>query len=441
MIVAIDSPGRVLRLALAAMLILIVVNLRPAESASADINFVVDSLGDEGDARRDGVCKTTQGTCTLRAAADEIASGGAAERHKITFAVKGTIEGDDIELANTDVVGPGAEELAIAAPITFKATNCKAARISRVRLSFLAVHGSVRSGCQDESDPHLILEEVTVDGALTRGNSAVFLHSGYLVVRKSTVQRTTAGGISVGGGRLVVEETTFSENEMYSIGGRGDITLTRVTVSDNHVVDVGPVTTMGKLTVRDSTFRNNSGIITGSIYSCGEASIDSTHVLGNEVEGEGAVVVNHGRMTITDSRISNNALHEGGAIMNMAGDELELGCIASELTIRDTKIEGNSAEGGAAVYNQVGSLELQKTTLNNPGANCRGVISSSGGNKSTDESCNLAGSGDVENWVPNGTSGGEDIVALLLIGCVLLAGAALAAGLFMRVTRHARPST
>jgi len=429
-----------LRVLLFAVLILVAGSLWQASPTSAGIAFVVDSLGDEGDARRDGVCRTAEGACTLRAASEEIAKGDPTERYVITFSVQGTIEDDgQIKLTNTDLIGPGTGNLSIKAALDFKATECTPAKISRVRLVFLSIENAVTAACHDESEPHLILDDIIVDGALTRENSTVFLRSGNLLVRKSTIQRTTAGGISVSSGRLVVEDTTFSENEHYSVGGEGDITLLRVKVSNNHVFDVGPVTTMGKLTIRDSVFSENSGILTGSIYSCGDAIIDSTEMSGNEVGGEGGIVVNHGRMTITDSRINDNTMGSGaGTVVNLAGDELDLGCTASELTIRSSRIDGNSADGEAAIYNQAGVVELEKTTLNNPGTNCLGEISSKGGNKSTDDSCNFTGRGDVENWDPNSESGGSAIQAFIVIGGALVLGGVLTAALLARIRLRRR---
>lgn len=154
----------------------------------------------------------------------------------------------------------------------------------------------------------------------------------------------------------------------------------------------------GNLTMTDSTIRWNHAFKGGGLYTReGTVTIvDSTEFKGNTAQETGGGIYNRGVLTLRDSTIINNeAVPMGGGIDN-----------DGEMEIETSTIDGNSAANGGGGIKNFGVLEVSKSTIsNNTGGGIR-----HGGSLLT--LTNTTVSGNVSDGNPAGMSMNGDTIII-----------------------------
>ena len=214
---------------------------------------------------------------------------------------------------------------------------------------------------------------------------------------RQTACKTIGHAISLSssGDTIGVGPATYTENLTISISlkliGSGPSTT---------IVDGGRVNTVIRVNGGTNvqlcgfTIRNGLGVL-GGVVNAGVLLIDRCTISGNEettIGGTGGGVFNSGDVTISNSTISGN----------------------------NAKINGfpGSSKGGGIV---AGTATLQNSILaNNSAGNCDGSMTSKGYNLSSDNTCDLDSSGDLNGTDPKlgqlGNYGGPTQTIPLLAG-------------------------
>jgi len=215
-------------------------------------------------------------------------------------------------------------------------------------------------------------------------------------------------------------------NGMAQVGGGinnnnyGRLTMNNITVTGNLALEVfrgqEPSYSYGGgiyngenavLTINDSTVSGN----TAGSHTCGFRTCS----------GYGGGIDNGGTLTINNSTIDGNSAY-GGLIGQSLGGGISNG---GTLTINNSTIDGNSAYSGHSQGGGIyGVATLQNSIIaHNSGGNCSTPVIgrlSKGYNLSSDSTCNLGGSGDLNNIDPKlgmlGYYGGQTQTIPLLSG-------------------------
>ena len=322
---------------LAAVLLALLVSLKLASAAWAAGPYVVNSAADTHDITPgDGICADSTGSCTLRAAVEELRGSGASDSitfeltypATITLTDLGPLPDFDASLTGEDVViqGPGSDKLTIDAASLFR---------------HFFFGGRLRS--------------VTVSGVtLTHGNA-----SG---------TGATDGGSILNQTQLDLSDVVFVSNDALGNGGAlaslgGDVTLDHVTLSDNTSSANGGAIYIitGRLDVTASAFSaNTSSGSGGGIFGDGGFSVmnvDSSVLSGNSAVGDAGGIANNGTLTVTNTTLSGNAttgsFGYGGGIYSIA---------AGSLDISGSTFSGNSGTFGGGIY-VVGPANVSHSTL------------------------------------------------------------------------------
>lgn len=172
---------------------------------------------------------------------------------------------------------------------------------------------------------------------------------------------------------------------------QGALTLTDAVVTRcATVVEGGGIYAEGtSLTLRDVTLsRNRAGNDAGGFEIVGGTG-DLTRVLVTRnaaLDESGGFEVSRATVTLTDSRIRNNrAVSEGGAFENEDG---------GRVTLTNCQVTGNHAKSGGGITNEDTAgfppsvTTVQGSTITkNSKQNCKGTITSLGGNRDSDGTC------------------------------------------------------
>jgi len=170
-----------------------------------------------------------------------------------------------------------------------------------------------------------------------------------------------------------------------------------------------------------------AGILNGGTLTINNSTVSYNTIAVSAVDYSacGGGIFNGGGLTINNSTISYNsvqvvdapAVASGGGIYN-----------SGQLTISNSTVSGNTAlnttTGNGVGGGISGSATLQNSivadNIADQEANCSGTITSNGYNLSSDSTCNLAGTGDLNNIDPKlgplGNNGGPTQTEALLPG-------------------------
>ena len=206
--------------------------------------------------------------------------------------------------------------------------------------------------------------ETTVTGCSFAGNSSV--SGGAIDLHES--------------GMLTVAGSTFSENSGQNGGAIYSDYNSAVTVTDsifvgNHTTESGgAIHGIGALTVRNSTFSENSANSGGAIRAGSLTMTDST-VVGNTASRSGGGLAILGTTTIANCDLSQNRAMGtqandgfGGAIYNFSG----------RLMLTNSTLSANSANLGGAVWNDATATVVDSTITGNMAIRFGGGIFNSG---------------------------------------------------------------
>lgn len=348
--------------------------------AWAQAAFTVDSTVDAVDASPgDGVCATSAGACTLRAAIQEANALAGADSITLlagtyTLAIAGTNE-DAGAIGDLDI----ADDLTIngAGATTTITDGAYLDRVFDVGVGVIAVISG------------LTIRNGTSQGGLTGGGGII--NSGTTTLTNSTVSGNSSPH-GVGGGGI------------YNSGGT--LTLGNSTVSGNSTVGTssgGGILNGGTLTLANSTVSGNTTTgLGGGIYNyIATLTLTNSTVSGNASTGVagGGGILNYGTLTLTSSTVSGNSTASpgggagGGGILNYGTATLTNGTVTGNTT---------TGPGGAGILAS-GTEDLRNTIVagNGPaGGDCSGAITSAGHNLDGDGSCGLTGPGDLTNVNP-----------------------------------------
>jgi Planctomycete extracellular/Chlamydia polymorphic membrane protein (Chlamydia_PMP) repeat len=232
------------------------------------------------------------------------------------------------------------------------------------------------------------------------------------------------GGISNRDGRLTIEDSAISGNASFkgggvqSTGSGSQLFVTRTTINDNFADDDGGgiQTISGAVTVADSTISGNSTLAGGDgggIYASFASSVTVNHstISGNTSGSGGGIYSRRGRLTVTDSVISENAAigtmftfelggyGDGGGIF--FGD-------AREFTITNSTIDSNSAfRHGGGIYRVAGGVStlISGSTISNNRADANSNGIGDGGGLHNTGDATISGCVVNNNSTPNDGGG------------------------------------
>lgn len=352
--------------------------------------FVVDDYSDAHDADvGDGLCATTSGGCTLRAAAEE--SNATAAADVIEFVGPGTVTlggvglTDPVDLLEQVVVravsgvqvvleGTG---IANTTPSTLiRVVGVGAAPTRFENLTFSNAHGrglltSLFAGPVEVVG--CVFEDNMVDTTgLEAGGGAVF--GGTATVMQSTFRRNRAGlgGAIAVGGNVTVISSQFEGNLAGSDGGAidngGTLSIQNSTIVENEANrHGGGIFNDGNLHVFQSVVDGNGSRLGhgGGIYSTTWFHVEQSELRKNRAgdplrlfaSGHGGGVYLSGSAgLITRSALIGNLAEVGGALyLAPSGGQ--------QVDVVNTTIGGNGAANGGGVYVGSGTPRLLQVTV------------------------------------------------------------------------------
>jgi hypothetical protein len=266
------------------------------------------------------------------------------------------------------------------------------------------------------SSGQLTLQDLTIRNGLITGqrgggifNSATLTLSNTLVV-SNTAASSYGGGINNQGVLLLQNSAVVSNTATSMAGGIYNYDSSVITITNSLIAGNdgggpggGVYNDRGYLVMTNATIRDNSSSVSGSggggIYALGGTVIlSATTVHGNDAAGTGGgIYSNEAVLTITNSTISGNAANSSGGIYT-AG--------AAQTSILNSTIAYNQrvAGSGGGIFNSpTGSIYLKNNIVaNNEGFQCSlfGTWVSGGHNLSSDDTCHLDQTGDLESTDP-----------------------------------------
>ena len=409
----------------------------PASAAT----FVVNSTADTLDTNvGNGVCLTSAGTCTLRAAIQEANAQSNPDTIQVPAGIYtlvrnggGNTAGDFDVIRPLTIVGAGA-----GLTILDGGQPPSGSPPSRRALDRLI---DVSSGAGNVTLAGLTLREGwTSDegGALRIFSRGLVRLDGVAVVDSSA---GTLGGavyaantVSTLGARLRLElvDTTIARNRATSGGGvfvglDADFTLSSSTMADNAATGDGgglAAVTRSSVAATLSTLQGNTagGSGGGAFTSTTRpVTIDATLVGGNAslLDGGGLWSAGAGGVTVTKSTLAGNSSGAGGGAASVGGAAVLENTTASgnsavasgggiraragaNLRLFNTTVFGNSSALGGGVAHAGVPVLLRNTIVAGSlaGGTCSEPVSSEGGNIDSGATCALGGPGDRSSTDP-----------------------------------------
>jgi uncharacterized delta-60 repeat protein/CSLREA domain-containing protein len=201
--------------------------------------------------------------------------------------------------------------------------------------------------------------------------------SSIINITDSTISGNTAsgnlggGGVYFDNGTLNVTNSTIINNvASFSLGSNGGIgignsscifNLTNSNVVNNSAAFSGGVGAGGTTTITNTVFSNNNAIKSGGgLRASGNVTVIDSLFNGNsvsEANGSGGGVNNFGRLTMTNTVVSNNSAPFGGGIFTSGG-----------LSLSGSTVSNNTSGGGGGIYNNAGGptslpVSIQNSTV------------------------------------------------------------------------------
>jgi CSLREA domain-containing protein len=324
--------------------------------AAASANFTVNSAIDAVDANPgDGVCATSLGQCTLRAAIQETNALSGADTITLpagtyTLTLPGANEGNaatgDLDVKdNLTIVGAGSGVTILNANGLDRALHVWPG--FTLNLS----HLTVENGVGNPGGALWIEGSASINGVAFTNNQA-----------PSTTGPSASSSAGAGVGGAIYIDT----------GASATITLSQFTANLANFGGgaVASFTNGTTFTISDSTFTSNSGGFGGgAIYPNGNsAAIITSTFVNNHADTGGAIHSNAGSVTVTNSTFVGNSATNHGAIDSRTG----------LIAVNNSTFSGNSATGigdtlGAQTV-QGGALQVENSILSGTHAsNCEQV--------------------------------------------------------------------
>lgn len=243
--------------------------------------------------------------------------------------------------------------------------------------------------------------DITADLTITGAGAATTIVDGAGLDRVFHIDPAGVGVTAELSG--VTVENGLAAGAFFTLGGGilngGTLTLNNSAVRNNTGVTLdvfgGGIFNAGTMTLNDSTVNDNTAVSGGGIRNAGTLALKRSTVSGNSSGASGGGIANTGTLTIENSIVSGNTGFFGGGIDNF---------IAGTLSSASSTVTGNSAVFGGGIVNS-GLLTLKNTIVgknsaSGSGGDCAGTPASAGNNLDSDQSCGLAGPGDISGVDP-----------------------------------------
>ncbi len=361
------------RIILAVLFVLFAVNVPLSDALAVDfvVTFTVNDTTDAADVNPgNGVCDADPSlaiTCTLRAAIQE---SNALAGANIINLPPGTYT---LSIAGTGEDAAATGDLDITGDLTIRSNGANAVATTIV----------------DGGNIDRIFD--ILGHSAPGGRAEVHFENFTIQHGKITTENAGGAGISAGYADLylygmVIRDNVITGSHSYKVGGG----LLNQTPSDTEI--------------RYTRFIGNSADRGGAIFSNTPLSIYSSTISNNQAVLGGGIV-NYGKLGLTNTSISGNTAsnNSGGLYIKYAApDPLD------RPLLRGVTVFGNSTNptlgGGMTLATQTEVVLLNSIIANNIGGNCyiQGTAKFADGsyNLSSDNTCNLTETGDMENTDP-----------------------------------------
>jgi hypothetical protein len=314
-----SSPVRPIRMQPAVLLTaLALFSTHAMATATFHVNDNNDLVDDN---LTDGICHTSAGTCTLRAA---IMQANHTDDDSLIVVPTGSY---DLGIA---VTGDDGEQ---EGDFNFTATDSDAPIvIVGAGIGQTAINGGTAfRDMHIEAGRHVSISGINITGGRTfTGNGGDILNEGTLAVDHSIVQSAngTEGGAIYNSGTLTLDHTTVA-----NAGGSG-----------------GGIRNIASLTLVDSTVMNNNGHGAGGIWSSdGDDTIASVTAIRTTITGNSGDVGGFccsGDLTLVDSTVAGNFSNSvGGGILFNA----ETSRVNTALLYNTTVVDNSAATAGSGI--------------------------------------------------------------------------------------------
>ena len=358
--------------------------------------FIVNTTEDLTDANPgDGLCKSDNGLCSMRAAIEE--SNALPGANTIILAEDSyPIEGEFFEITEDLSMEGVSQDATVIATLSFffekfTWTISEDVTVSLRNLTLRGLYGDNGNDGTNgiENFGTLTLEDVTItDNYSSVSSRAGIVNRGGLSIVRSTISRNGAlpffgarGFGIVSTGEVTIKESQIIDNEGSGISSSGSLLIEDSLIEDNFGVEGdagGGVGSSGNAIIRRSTIQSNRLLefaVGGGIYNSGTMFIEDSLIDGNSVswgstgdDSFGGGIYNAGTLRVVRSTISNNevsgtiileGLGRGGGLYN-SGD--------GSATLINSTLSNNGAistatPAGGGIYN-LGNLSLVNSTLN-----------------------------------------------------------------------------
>jgi CSLREA domain-containing protein len=309
-----------------------------AITAAPDSAFTVNSTTDAVDAIDDGICASSVGQCTLRAAIQE-ANRVSATSHTI-----------NIPAGNYIITLPGTEEdAANSGDLDIQTTMV---------LSGAGTESTFIDGNQLDRVFH-----VTPSGSVTFQNLTI--RNGKAPAGE-TENDNGGGGIFIEGGPVTLQNAILENNQAVSNG-------------ENKSYG-GAIETLGGLTIINTTLQFNSASHGGGIFSNVGTTVEirNSLIYSNTATNTGGGLDNNGTAILKNITFSANSSPDGGGIYN--GNSLDI----NHATIADNQSGISNSGVLLKIYNSI--------LANNSGENCLSgnALTSQGHNTDSGTSCGFS---------------------------------------------------
>jgi CSLREA domain-containing protein len=359
--------------------------------------FVVNDTRDRVDSSiGNGMCRTSAGTCTLRAAIQEanaLAGADTIQLPRGTYTLTiAPLNGNLAETGDLDITGPLTISGAGASTTILDGGQPPAGSppIMRGLDRLLEIHPSAGNVSLSRLT---IREGYSVDS----GGGIYYAGLGTLRLESARVLDSYAakfgGGIhNIGNGRVDLVGTIVLGNGAgeggsainNAAGGIVDIRAGSAITNNPGTYPLGAgaihnqaeVDAIGTISIADSTVADNAAIHNGAaIHNVGDGSllVERATISGNSTAADGGGIYTvSGIVSITNSTIAGNQARTGGGIYN-AGESTRAGP-RGLVEVTDSTITGNIAlESGGGIFNDLeGQLTLTKTTVSGNQAGAEG---------------------------------------------------------------------
>ena len=246
--------------------------------------------------------------------------------------------------------------------------KCISKNILIKNISFKNGFNKEYGGAIENSGELNILNSIFTENLANYSAGAIFNNEGKLTLKKSQLINNSVkyqvGGAICTTGELIVENSKFEKNTSFGNGGAianvgGKAIISQSKFNEN---TWSSISNDGRLTVKDSTFNENTSNIGGAIVNYDKLIIEGSIFVQNNAKEWGGAIYNTGNLNIIKTSFDkNNAKEVGGAIYNKGG---EVSISKSELC------KNNSNKDGGAICNYEGTsmifdCEISKNNAQN----------------------------------------------------------------------------